>query len=139
MPELNTLWQSVLGELEASIPRASFITWFKDTNISDMKEGCVTVSVPNGFAKEWIQNKYHKQVLRFLRILSHEIKDVAYVIGAPTTSGAYLQAKAQKKRPLFVPKESDQLDFKELNVNPDTNLNPRYTFSSLKSSPYAST
>ncbi|OGZ95041.1 MAG: hypothetical protein A3I44_00885 [Candidatus Sungbacteria bacterium RIFCSPLOWO2_02_FULL_51_17] len=128
MPELNTLWQSVLGELEASIPRASFITWFKDTNISDMKEGCVTVSVPNGFAKEWIQNKYHKQVLRFLRILSHEIKDVAYVIGAPTTSGAYLQAKAQKKRPLFVPKESDQLDFKELNVNPDTNLNPRYTF-----------
>lgn len=78
------LWQSVLAELELQIPRASFLTWFKNTSISAHDAGSVVVSVPNGFTREWLENKYNKFVLRSLRSNSADIKEVKYVIGAYT-------------------------------------------------------
>ena len=60
------LWKAVLADLELSISRASFLTWFKETCIADIQEGTVLVSVPNGFAKNWLQDKYHKSILRVM-------------------------------------------------------------------------
>ena len=51
------LWQSVLSEIELTISKANFITWFKNTTILEHKNGTITVSVPNGFTKEWLENK----------------------------------------------------------------------------------
>ena len=46
------LWQSVLGEIELSVSRASFITWFKNTTLLSYEGGSVVVGVPNIFAKQ---------------------------------------------------------------------------------------
>ena len=35
------VWQAVLGEIEVSLSRANFITWFKDTFISSFENGKV--------------------------------------------------------------------------------------------------
>lgn len=52
------LWQNALSEIELNVSRASFATWFKDTCLADINnEGIVTISVPNGFAQEWLGNK----------------------------------------------------------------------------------
>ena len=50
------LWQAALGEIELSISKANFITWFKNTYILSNENGKVVISVPNGFAKEWLEN-----------------------------------------------------------------------------------
>ena len=52
------LWKAVLGQIELSISKANFITWFKNTGILSNQDGVVTIGVPNGFAKEWLENKY---------------------------------------------------------------------------------
>ena len=55
------LWEAVLGELELSLSKANFTTWFKNTFIDSYQDGKVIIGVPNAFTKTWLANKYHKQ------------------------------------------------------------------------------
>jgi chromosomal replication initiation ATPase DnaA len=52
----DELWKTVLGEMEVSLSRAHFTTWFKNTLVIAYDQNIVTVSVPNGFVKEWLEN-----------------------------------------------------------------------------------
>jgi len=127
--EKQELWQSVLAKLELDISRPSFLTWFQETGIKDMEGGVVTVFVPNGFAKEWLQNKYHKSILHVLRTISTDIRDITYVIGKPEGSSSSPLKDQRRKRlssPVSFTDETPAL--KDITVNPITNLNPRYTF-----------
>jgi chromosomal replication initiator protein len=125
------LWQSALNELEVAVSKANFITWFQNTAVADRAEGIVTLNVPNAFAKEWLEYKYHKFILKSLRNLAPEIRNVEYVISSEITP---LLQKRRRERGIL-PQES-QLEFKELLVDRETNLNPRYTFDSFIVGPF---
>lgn len=122
------LWQAVLAQIQLNTSQANFATWFKNTEISSQKEGKVVVLVPNSFAKEWLENKYNKIILKVLHDLNEGIKDVTYAVGKASL-------KALKKEPIEVP-ETNQLEFQEFKVNKETNLNPRYTFDSFVVGPF---
>lgn len=120
---LQELWQTVLGEVELNISKASFITWFKDTKITSKKDGAVVISAPNGFTKEWLENKYNKLILKILRNNSADIKEVKFVIGKEE------QLNNSQKETVQIPNIiGSQLDFQEFAINKETNLNPKYTF-----------
>jgi len=122
------LWQAVLAQIQLNISSANFATWFKNTNIVSQKDGGVIVSVPNSFAKEWLEQKYNKIIFKILHGLDEEIKEVRYEIGK---SGL----KTSKK--IFSPfLESEQLEFQELKIDKETNLNPRYTFENFVVGPF---
>ena len=73
------LWQAALGELELTLSKANFTTWFKSTFISEMEEARITISVPNAFTKAWLEKKYHSAILKALQnILNTPIRDVQY-------------------------------------------------------------
>jgi chromosomal replication initiator protein len=74
------LWQAALGEIELSISKANFITWFKNTAILSNESGQIVIGVPNGFAKEWLENKYKSYVINSLRSFHPEIKDISCII-----------------------------------------------------------
>ncbi len=93
------LWKAVLGEIELSISRANFITWFKNTSILTMDKGVVTIGVPNGFAKEWLENKYNLYILKALRkIHTEEVKDIQCVIRMENPSAHQQSPDAQFAR-----------------------------------------
>jgi len=120
--ENNKLWQSVLSQVQFCISKANFETWFKNTKIISEKDGAVSVSVPNSFSKEWLENKYHKLVLKILRNTDEKIKEVRYTVETPNQKVQIL------KSPKHEEIEEPQLMFKEFEVDRKTNLNPRYTF-----------
>src|SRR4030067_1926160 len=74
------VWQAALGEVELNISKANFVTWFKNTTLAAKKDGTATISVPNNFAKEWLKNKYNKFILKALRNISPDIKEVDYIV-----------------------------------------------------------
>ena len=74
------LWQAALGEIELSISKANFSTWFKNTTILSNEGGKVVIGVPNGFAKEWLENKYNTYIFRALRNFQDDIKEINCVI-----------------------------------------------------------
>ncbi len=122
------LWQAVLAQVQLNISQANFATWFKNTDIASQKDNKVVVSVPNSFVKEWLENKYNKTILKVLRSLNEEIKEIEYTIGKT-------RLKILKRIPVVLP-ETDQLEFQEFKVNKETNLNPRYTFDSFVVGPF---
>jgi chromosomal replication initiator protein len=127
------LWQAVLAQIQFKISKANFATWFKNTEILTKKEGIITVSVPNTFSREWLEQKYNKFILRTLHNLDREIKEVKYIIGK-----AALKTKEEQKAafPPAAQSFSNQLDFEEFKINKLTNLNPRYTFESFIIGPF---
>jgi len=118
------LWQSVLAQMQFHIPRASFATWFQNTEISNRDNERVIVSVPNAFSKEWLSNKYNKLILKILREQDESIKDLEFII-KPQLAKDVLQ-----KNVVTAPDSGvdTQLKFEELKVDKNTNLNPKYTF-----------
>ena len=123
--ELNELWKAALGEIELQVSRANFKTWLQNTFIADKKGSVVTIAVPNSFTKEWLENKYHKFILKSLRNLESEIKEVNYQIKQNIIKEDFKGKNAFKEEDKIFRK---QLYFQELNVNALTNLNPRYAF-----------
>lgn len=80
--DTSRVWQAVLGELEVGLSRANFTTWFKNTSLISTDDGEVIISVPNIFTKEWLENKYHKQISEALRKVLPEVKSVTYRVGS---------------------------------------------------------
>lgn len=127
--EREGIWKNALAELELNISRASFVTWFKETSIADINEGVVTISVPSGFAKNWLQDKYHKTILRALRNTSDSVREVNYVVGLADRPAAAQQHKPRiAPRAAFLDIPQDRFELKESPADPESGLNPRYLF-----------
>ena len=90
------LWQSVLGNIEVSLSKANFTTWFKNTAILEKNDDYIIVSVPNSFTKEWLQNKYNVEILKTLRGISPEVREVRYQVLSAGMHPAQQQSTQQK-------------------------------------------
>jgi len=66
------LWQAALGELELSLSKANFNTWFKNTCITSLERNNVIISVPSSFVKSWLENKYNIEIKKTLQKLTNE-------------------------------------------------------------------
>lgn len=120
------LWKTVLSGMEASLSRANFTTWFKGTSLLANNNGSVLVSVPNGFVKEWLENKFNRQIIQIIRNVHPEVRDVKYAIG-----GMHARTLLQKKDfAQFIPEKASE-ERQDSDVDKTTNLNKRYSFKSF--------
>ncbi|MDX9893629.1 MAG: chromosomal replication initiator protein DnaA [Patescibacteria group bacterium] len=79
--EEQKIWQAALGELELTLSRANFTTWFKNTFISNYHENTITIGVPNTFTKAWLEKKYHSAILKALqKITENRVRSVFYKV-----------------------------------------------------------
>ncbi len=113
------LWVSVLSEMELSLSRANFTTWFKNTSIISSEGDIVLISVPNGFAKEWLETKFNKRILEFLRNRTPNIREVKYVVGSPSQL---------PKREITIEIPDKISEERDEDINQTTSLNKRYVF-----------
>jgi|694.fasta_scaffold64332_6 chromosomal replication initiator protein len=76
--QLQTVWGSVLGELEIVLSEANFQTWLKGTELTELDGGKAIIYVPNIFTRQWIQDKYHTEILDAIRKIDPNINTVEY-------------------------------------------------------------
>ncbi|MCA9339189.1 chromosomal replication initiator protein DnaA, partial [Candidatus Saccharibacteria bacterium] len=80
----HSLWQTVLGEIELSVSRAAYMTWFKKTELLEKTpDGELTVAVPNIFAKQQFEVKFDKQIRTILKKNGVSVKEISYTINSP--------------------------------------------------------
>ena len=130
MMDNNKLWDSVLVEIELSISKANFSMWFKDTAILKQEEGIVYLSVPSVFVKDWLNNKYHKAILKSLRGFADYVRGVDYLVSkeTPIKKGEVLSASSVQS--------VNELPLQDFYINKEDNLNPRYTFDTFIVGPF---
>lgn len=120
------LWQAILGNLEVTLSKANFNTWFKNTSIIDRTENSILVSVPSGFSRDWIAAKYHEDMLKALKTIAPEVKEIKYQVGQQQ---AKPQASLTQSSANHNTNESSQSSpYKEIANTSASGLNPRYIF-----------
>jgi chromosomal replication initiator protein len=127
--DTKELWGNVLLEIESSVSKANFATWFKETKISGFENGVIYLSVPNTFVQEWLLKKFHQLILKLLRQSSESVHALEYVI-----------KEESKQKNQYIPTKNQsptrELPLSEYCVNKEDNLNPRYTFESFIVGPF---
>ena len=119
------LWQAILGELELSLSKANFTTWFKNTFIISQEEDSLIVGVPNEFTKAWMENKYHEKIVEALKhITNNQLRQVFYRVETSAKSKNVIDLKEKIKKINRFEAESQEV---EVPNNP-FGLNPKYTF-----------
>lgn len=124
----DELWQAALGEIELSISKANFITWFKNTAILSNDSGKIVIGVPNGFSKEWLENKYRSYIMKALQNFHKEVSEISCLIYNPSNNA--------EEKPKTVDAIRTNPSYQAMSVFPKnniqttytTNLNPRYLF-----------
>jgi len=124
----HELWQAALGELELSLSKANYTTWFRNTFISAFEEGRIVVSVPNTFTKAWLEKKYHVAILKALQNVAKDgVREVHYKVelkpAVPQDIGTPIGAPAAS-----TPAAAVQAEEEASEATKDFSLNPRYTF-----------
>jgi chromosomal replication initiator protein len=127
MTTTKELWENALVELELSISKSNFNTWFKDTHITRVEDGTVYLGVPSQFARDWLSARFHKDILRSLRGLSDSVRNVEYIISRGTKKMTEEAARPVPAAPAELPLEA---------VHAKTNLNPRFTLQSFVVGPF---
>ncbi len=128
MMDNKKLWDSVLVEMELTLSKPNFNTWFKDTSIVKQEDGAVYLGVPNTFVQDWLGSKFHNQILKALRSVSGTIQSLHYVI-----SKEEMRDRPAQDKPIQTTKE---LPIADTYINKEDNLNPRYTFESFVVGPF---
>jgi chromosomal replication initiator protein len=113
-------WQSVLGQLQMEMPRASFDTWVRDTRPLSYQDGTLTIGVRNAYARDWLESRLSSTVSRLLVGIMNASVAVSFIVNgndaeviadeAPLSSGQPEPAAA------FEPPARP------------SNMNPRYLF-----------
>lgn len=118
--DIQQLWQGALAELELSLSKANFTTWFKNTAIVSFENGRIVVSVPNNFTQTWFEKKYNSKIITTLQRLSNnEVREVHYRVDTVrTTTTTQIVTKVADGKPASLatpPREEKKHDGSGLN------------------------
>jgi chromosomal replication initiator protein len=119
-------WQSVLGQLQMEMPRASFDTWVRDTKPVSYNDGTLTIGVRNAYARDWLESRLASTVNRLLNGIFNSTVDVHFVVNgnemqriADETPASASESSAQTRTGLVEAYEQPSRS---------SNMNPRYIF-----------
>ena len=76
------MWQAVLGEIELSVSRGNYLTWFKNTQLVEQTDETVIIGVPNVFIKQQLEKKFNDIVSDTLKKNGLNPKRIEYRIVA---------------------------------------------------------
>ena len=128
----NALWQSVLGEIELSIPSSQFAAWFKRTSLLDYNEQVATIGVINVFAKAQLEKSYNATIRDALKKNGVDVPTITYriestkksVISRETTYDAAVSARVND---LIAPVSAPSAATATASAPAANSINPRYT------------
>ena len=107
----NELWQNFLDILSNRISAVSFNTWFKETNLINIKEGKLIIQVPMTFHKKFLNDNYYELIEEIINSITGTNYDLDFVVEEDLEQ---IESDVEKTENIH----------KKLN----SNLNDKYTF-----------
>ncbi|WP_374722868.1 chromosomal replication initiator protein DnaA [Peribacillus tepidiphilus] len=119
MENIAALWSQALTEIQKKISKPSYETWLKSTKAHSLQGDTLTITAPNEFARDWLEERYAHLISGVLFDVTGEDLMVKFII--PPNQGEEefdIPVPAQKPRK----RDDDPIDI------PQNMLNPKYTF-----------
>lgn len=125
------LWQSVLGEIELSVSRASYVTWFKNTQLLRQKDNILVVGVPNVFIKQQLERKYNQLIMDMLAKNGVTPERVEYKIHSGSGLNKRVEDDSVMLRDDLPQSQAPKTSMSGLSHTYRQGLNEKYTFESF--------
>lgn len=121
------VWKNVMAEIEQSIPREQFSTWFTGAELVSVDDGIVTIGVPNVFKMSQLQAKYSSVLKTAFEYNNIDVKKLEYTVVSKEKPKT--RSVDEVARPQAVAKVAKVAYNSPLMANGalQTGLNPRYT------------
>jgi chromosomal replication initiator protein len=125
--DTKQVWRAALGELQVSLSPAAFETWLKGSTLTTVDDNRFTIGVPNGFARDFLENRYRSLISQTLaRVVGYSVV-VDFVVIPAATDAEDGGGPAPDDSPEEVRLEPTRVG----GEGGQSNLNPRYTFSNF--------
>jgi len=125
------VWKSILSEIEQSVPRSAFLTWFKGVELVSIENNVATIGVPNVFFKKQLEVKYHNQILDALKQNDLEVQKIDYIVLTAQKTKVRAREVTNTSTPTPIEKIHKTDLPRNLTSNFKTNLNQKYTMSNF--------
>ncbi len=76
------VWQTAYGELQLQLPRETFDTWLRNARLVAHEDGTFIIGVGNIYAREWLEQRLKKVVVRTLGRIAGRSVEVRFVLAA---------------------------------------------------------
>jgi len=113
-------WQATLGQLQMEMPKATFDTWVKGTELSKHQENIFTIGVQNAYARDWLEN----------RLTTTAEKMLTGIMDAPQTI-SFIIRPVDEPLPTTEPNKTALSFSTRQTKTTGTQFNSRYTFDNL--------
>ena len=136
-------WQSAIGEIEINVGRGTYTTWLKSARLVTYEDGQFIIGVPNGYVKEWMENRMVGQLKKalgdrmgrgvdvtFTLITQNSISQNGLSPAAPVNTNA-TQVPTLPVRNISASQADTQSNSARSPGAQGDGLNPRYTFESF--------
>lgn len=112
-----------MGQLKMDMSKAAFDTWVKNCELIAHEDNTFTISVPNPYARDWLESRLSSTVTRVLTGIMNHPQDVAFVLSNHDEEEGpkdqeIPQLPVEISQPVIAPRKQSR-------------LNPRYSFSSF--------
>ncbi|WP_419882583.1 chromosomal replication initiator protein DnaA [Peribacillus sp. B-H-3] len=119
MDNIDSLWNQALSKIEKKISKPSFETWLKSTKAHMLQGDLLTVTAPNEFARDWLEERYSRLISDVLFELTGEELEAKFIIPPNQGEDDFADSPPAKK-----PKKQDD----DHNDFPQHMLNTKNTF-----------
>ena len=111
-------WMATLGQLQMDMPKATYDTWVKNTEIIDHKENSFSIGVQNAYARDWLEN----------RLTTTAEKMLSGIMDAPQKVSFVMKSLNESNNSAKIIQQPTKTSPKEFQKATPTQFNSRYTF-----------
>lgn len=109
-------WLATLGQLQVQLNRSTYDTWLRHAELLGYEEGRFVVTVPNAYAKDWIDRHLLSSMTQTLSRIFRRESEIQIIVWNPVEEDI---------EPVL---QSPQDEFSTLDEDTLRGLNPAYTF-----------
>lgn len=122
------VWKNVLAEVEQTIPREQFSTWFTGTELLGAEDGVVVIGVPNVFKRTQLQAKYSDVIRAAFKNNGVKVADLTYqVMSREKPRSGRIYEGVMKPTAVATVATNNLRSSGSTSGSIQTGLNPRYT------------
>ncbi|MBP2243145.1 chromosomal replication initiator protein [Cytobacillus eiseniae] len=113
MENITDLWNTALAKIEKKISKPSYETWLKSTKAHSLQGDTLVITVPNDFARDWLEERYSKLISKIVYEITGEELGVKFIIPQNQTDNDMKFPPSHKKEK----KEEEQPEIPSIMLN----------------------
>ena len=80
LSEAQEAWESVLGQLQMEMPKASFDAWVRDTQVVSCDDASLVIGAHSSTARDWLESRLRSTVSRSLVGILNRSVEVEFIV-----------------------------------------------------------